>query len=95
MYSQDLEMRLQELSSFSKYPHVFDYINGAETIEQWHREFLDFHRNLGVRMEEYKVAGKIRKLRDQLVIAQALTCVDCFCVPVFAGNGFGALYRRY
>jgi hypothetical protein len=94
-YSQDLEMRLQELLSFNKFQHVFECINGAETVEHWHQEFLDFHRSLSAKMEEYKVAGKLKELKDQLIIAQALTCVDRFCATVFAGNGFGALYRQY
>ena len=95
MYSQDLEMRLAELSSFSRYPHVSQCMNAAEVVERWHREFLDFHGSLGAKMEEYKVAGKLRELRDQLMIAQALSCVDRFCSPVFAGNGIGVLYRQY
>ena len=95
MYSQDLEMRLAELSLFSRYSHVSQCMNAAEVIERWHQEFLDFHRSLGVKIEEYKVAGKRRELRDQLMIAQALSCVDRFCSPVFAGNGFGVLYRQY
>ena len=95
MYSQDLEMRLVELSLFSRYSHVSQCINASEVIERWHQEFLDFHRSLGGKMEEYKVAGKLRELRDQLMIAQALSCVDRFCSPVFAGNGFGVLYRQY
>ena len=95
MYSQDVEIRLQELSSFSRFLHVFEYINGAETIENLQKEFLDFHCNLSTKMEEYKVSGKLRELKDQLIIAQALTCVDRFCAHVFAGNGFAALYRQY
>ena len=95
MYSQDLEMRLAELSLFSRYSHVSQCMNAAEVVERWHQEFLDFHRSLGGKMEEYKVAGKLRELRDQLMIAQALSCVDRFCSPVFAGNGFGVLYRQY
>ncbi|CAF0999381.1 unnamed protein product [Adineta steineri] len=95
IYSQDLEICLQELSSFSRFPHVFERINAAETIEKLHQEFLDFHRNLNAKMEEYKVSGKLKELKDQLIIAQALTCVDRFCVNVFAGNGFAALYKQY
>ncbi|CAF1084596.1 unnamed protein product [Adineta steineri] len=95
LYSQDLEICLQELSSFSRFPHVFERINAAETIEKLHQEFLDYHRNLNAKMEEYKVSGKLKELKDQLIIAQALTCVDRFCVNVFAGNGFTALYKQY
>ena len=94
-YSQDLEIRLQELSSFSRYPHVLGVINGVENIEKWHHEFLAFHRSLSANMEQYKVACKLRELRDQLIVAQALTCVDRFCSSVFANNGFAALYRQY
>ncbi|CAF4353256.1 unnamed protein product [Rotaria sp. Silwood2] len=95
LYSQELEIRLHELSSFSKYSHVFERINGNETIEYWHQTFLDFYRNLSAKMEEYRVSGKLKELKDQLVITQALTCVDRFCAVVFAENGFASLYRQY
>ncbi|CAF3975531.1 unnamed protein product [Rotaria sordida] len=95
LHSQDLEMCLQELSSFNKFPEVFTCINAAETIEDLQQKFFEYHRILNAKMEEYKVAAKIKELKDQVIIAQALTCVDRFCVNIFAGNGFSALYRQY
>ncbi|CAF3859742.1 unnamed protein product, partial [Rotaria sordida] len=95
LYSQDLEMRLQELLSFSRFSYVFECINGAEMIEDFHQKFLEFHRTLSSKMEEYKNPSKIKELRNQVIIAQALTCVDRFCANIFSGNGFAALYRQY
>ncbi|CAF1361376.1 unnamed protein product [Rotaria magnacalcarata] len=95
LYSQDLEMRLQELSSFNKFPEVFKYINAAETIDDLQQEFFEYHRTLNSKMEECRVAAKIKELRDQVIIAQKFTSVDRFCVNIFAGNGFSALYRQY
>ncbi|CAF1316643.1 unnamed protein product [Rotaria sordida] len=95
LYSQDLEIRLQELSSFSRFSYVFECINEAEMIEDFHQKFLEFHRTLSSKMEEYKNPSKIKELRNQVIIAQALTCVDRFCANIFSGNGFAALYRQY
>ncbi|CAF1526625.1 unnamed protein product, partial [Rotaria sordida] len=95
LYSQDLEIRLQELLSFSRFSYVFECINGAEMIEDFHQKFLEFHRTLSSKMEEYKNPSKIKELRNQVIIAQALTCVDRFCANIFSGNGFAALYRQY
>ncbi|CAF4580786.1 unnamed protein product, partial [Rotaria sp. Silwood2] len=95
LYSQDLEMRLQELSSSSKFAHVFECINAAETVEDLQQKFLEFHRILSSKMEEYKNASKIKELRDQVIIAQALACVDRFCANILAGNGFADLYKQY
>ncbi|CAF0934036.1 unnamed protein product [Adineta steineri] len=95
LYSQELEMHLRELSSFNKYSHVFQCINGDEIIEYWQQQFLSFHHILSAKMEEYKLEGKLRELKDQIIIAQALSCVDRFGVVIFAGNGFGSLYRQY
>ncbi|CAF4983507.1 unnamed protein product, partial [Rotaria sp. Silwood1] len=53
-YSQDLEMRLQELSSLSRFPHVFECIDGLAKVNHWHREFLEYHRILGDKMKAYE-----------------------------------------
>ncbi|CAF4663376.1 unnamed protein product, partial [Rotaria sp. Silwood2] len=53
-HSQDLEMRLQELSSLSRFPHVFECIDGLVKVKDWHREFLEYHRILGGKMKEYE-----------------------------------------
>ncbi|CAF4205874.1 unnamed protein product, partial [Didymodactylos carnosus] len=94
-YSQDLEMRLQELSSLSRFVNVFECIDGLEKVEYWHREFLEYHRILDDTMKAYEDDKRYRELNNYLTIAHVLTCVDRFCVVVFAGNGFGTLYRQY
>ncbi|CAF4906712.1 unnamed protein product [Rotaria sp. Silwood1] len=94
-YSQDLEIRLQELSSFNKFPHVFECTNGAEMIGDLQQKFLNYHRNLSSQMETHKNDPKIEELRVRVDIAQALTCVDRFCVNIFAGNDFAVLYTQY
>ncbi|CAF2001897.1 unnamed protein product [Rotaria magnacalcarata] len=154
-HSQDLEMCLQELSSLSRFPHVFESIDGAAKVKQWHREFLEYHRILEDKMKAceddkrcsdsggtttgrldeaqrsltlYEPPQKIfktatenqqsstienlwelsprepkrlpppplyRELNDYLTLVHALSCVDRFCISVFAGNGFGNLYRQY
>ncbi|CAF3541480.1 unnamed protein product [Rotaria socialis] len=152
-HSQDLEMRLQELSSLNRFPHVFECIDGFAKVEHWRREFLKYHRDLDDKMKAceddkryrdssgttdrleeaqrslalyepprklFKAAvenqqssiienlGELsplepkllplplyRELNDYLTIVHALSCVDRFCISVFAGNGFGTLYRQY
>ncbi|CAF1382416.1 unnamed protein product, partial [Didymodactylos carnosus] len=93
-YSHDLEMRLHELSSLSKFIRVFQCMDGTEKVEHWLPEFVDYHRTLSGKTEECRVSSNNRELRDRLIIAQALGCLDRFCVAVFAGNGFGAWYRQ-
>lgn len=94
-YSQNFEMRLQELLSYRKYPHVFKCINGDEMIEEFREKFLEFFNGFSSKMEENKNLLKINELKDQIIIAQALVCIDRFCGDLFAGNGFAALYRQY
>ncbi|CAF1002767.1 unnamed protein product [Adineta steineri] len=143
-HSQDLEMRLQQLSSLSKFPHAFECIDGLEKVEHWQRKFLEYHRFLDDKLKacednkrhressgatdglyvpprkisrtavenqqsstienieelsslEPKILSSFlyRELNDYLTIAHALSCVDRFYICVFAGNGFGTLYRQY
>ena len=94
-YSHDLKMRLRELSALSKYARVFECMDGAENVEYWHQRFLDYYHTLSYNMEQHKASGRNKDLKDQLIIAQALSCLDPLCVAVFAGNGFQALYRQY
>ena len=94
-YAHDLERRVRELSSLSKYPTIFTYIEGEEKIETFKREFFYYYRDLAGKMEGDKVSGLNRDLREKLIISQALSCLDRFCVDVFATDGFGTLYRKY
>ena len=94
-YSCDLRMRLYELSSLSKYARVFECMDGAEKVEHWRQQFLEYHHTLSSNMEQHRASGRYKDLKDQLIIAQALSCLDIFCVSVFAGNGFQSLHRQY
>jgi energy-coupling factor transporter ATP-binding protein EcfA2/uncharacterized protein YukE len=93
-YSEDLEKRLHELSSLSKFPYVFECIDGTEKFENWQREFLNYYQSLSAQIKEYKVSGKTKELRDQIYIMRALTCVDRFCGEEFATNGFRVLCNQ-
>ncbi|CAM4908372.1 unnamed protein product [Rotaria socialis] len=88
-YSHELYMRLEELSSLSRFDEVYKYINGVEKIEHWKREFLDRYRTLSGKMEEYK--DDIGNLRKQLNIVQTLSCLDEFC----GNTRFKHLYTKY
>ncbi|CAF0892446.1 unnamed protein product [Didymodactylos carnosus] len=70
--SQDLEMRLQELSSLNRFPDVFECIDGLTKVGHWHREFLKYHRTLDDKMKAYEDDKRYKELNDQLIIAHAL-----------------------
>lgn len=91
-HSFELDARLQEFFALEKYPLVFEAIDGYERKKFYEQEFLDCLRVLGSKMEENQHIGS-RELRNQLYVAQALSCLDRFCG--FSGNGFGTLYRQY
>ena len=94
-YARHLNMRLRELSLLSKYVRVFECIDGAEKLESWHQRFLDYFHTLSYDIEQSKASGRNKDFKDQLIIAQGLSCLDPFCAAVFAGNGFQALYKQH
>ncbi|CAF3752447.1 unnamed protein product [Rotaria sp. Silwood1] len=64
-------MCLQELYSLSKFAHVFELINGADKIEYWHQESLDYHDALNCKLEQVF----LRELRS----IEAYISADSFC----------------
>ncbi|CAF0934055.1 unnamed protein product [Adineta steineri] len=93
--SSHLEMRLQELLSLRQFERVFDCIDGKEKVLYWQQQFLEYHHTLAGQMEEYKASCKSKELKDHLVIARELGCLDRFCIDMFGDNGFRALHKQY
>ncbi|CAF5029174.1 unnamed protein product [Rotaria magnacalcarata] len=94
-YSQDLEISLSALSSLSKFQDVSECMEVSEKLERWQQEFIQHHRVLSDKMQDYRISGESKELRDHLLIAQALICIDKFCGKEFENNGYGVLYRQY
>ncbi|CAF4894014.1 unnamed protein product, partial [Rotaria sp. Silwood1] len=94
-YSHELQMRLQELTSLSRYTHVFEYINGAEKLAHWYQRFLQYYHTLSYNMEQSRASNRSQDLKGQLNIAQTLSCLDKVCGDVFGNSGFQSLYRQY
>ncbi|CAF1330967.1 unnamed protein product [Adineta ricciae] len=94
-YSQNIEIHLQALDFLSRFPQVFEYIDGKEKLEQHRRQYHVYYETLKSRMEQYKYSGQSRELRDHLLIAQTLTCIDRFFEKDFPLNGYQTLYKRY
>ncbi|CAF2865390.1 unnamed protein product [Rotaria sp. Silwood2] len=94
-YSGKLESCFQELSSLDKYALIFECLHGTKKIEDWHRQFFNYRRFLGNKMDEYKISGRNEELKNLLSIAQALSCIDRFCAIVLSDNGFHTLHRQY
>ncbi|CAF3144286.1 unnamed protein product [Rotaria sp. Silwood2] len=93
--SQDLEITLSALSSLSKFQYVFECMEVNEKLERWQQEFINYHRILCDKMQHYRTSGESKELRDHLLIAHALICIDKFCGEEFENNGYGLLYRQY
>lgn len=95
-HSQELDLRLQELTSLQRYTNVFDCIEGKDKIKYWHVEFRNYHRDLNNQMQEHHDARNSEESKAQLMIARALSCVDRFCDDSgCSANGFGDLYSFY
>jgi hypothetical protein len=94
-YSQDIEIRLQALALISKFSQVFEYIEGQEKLEHHRQLYRRYYSILKDKMEECKLSGRSRELRDHLLIAQTLSCVDRFFENDFQLNGYGTLYKQY
>ena len=95
-HSQDLELRLDELLlSLKRFTHVFECINGEEGVQRWRRIFHEYYLELDNKMKECRDLDTSRKLKDLLIIAHALSCIDRFFPDVFATSGFKTLYKQY
>ncbi|CAF1425995.1 unnamed protein product [Didymodactylos carnosus] len=94
-YSQDLEIRLEQLTLLNEYKHVFEYIDGNRKVEFWRRKFHEQYRTILGQIENLKVSGRYNKLHEKLNTVQGLIGVDHFCGGKFLTEGFGALYRDY
>ena len=94
-YSQQLETYLNELSSLSKFTHVFECLEGKEKVDYWLREFLRYYHTITNKLEDYKSLHRTKELRDQLIVVQALSIIDRFCAKIFNDRGFGDLYRQH
>ncbi|CAF3671837.1 unnamed protein product [Rotaria socialis] len=94
-YSQDLEISLSALSSLSRFQDVSECMEVSEKLERWQQELIQHHRVLSDKMQDYRISGESKELRDHLLIAQALICIDKFCGKEFENNGYGVLYRQY
>ncbi|CAF4542342.1 unnamed protein product, partial [Rotaria sp. Silwood2] len=94
-YSEDLETRLEQLTSLSEYKHVFEYIDGSRKVEFWRRKFHEQYRTILGQIENHKVSGRYNELHEKLNIVQGLIRVDHFCGGGFLTVGFGALYNDY
>ncbi|CAF1558537.1 unnamed protein product [Rotaria sp. Silwood1] len=62
-----LEQTVSDLEN--KFAHVFELINGADKIEYWHQESLDYHDALNCKLEQVKISGQNKDLRTQMTIA--------------------------
>ncbi|CAF2770029.1 unnamed protein product [Rotaria sp. Silwood2] len=94
-YSYDLQMRLQELATLSRYTHVFECIDGVEKLAYWHQRFLQYYHTLSYNMEQSRASNRSQDLKSQLNIAQTLSCLDKVCGDVLGNVGFQSLYRQY
>lgn len=94
-YSTNLEKCFEALSSLDKYTLVFENLHGAKKLADWDRKFFNDHRVLEHKMSVCKTSGRNDELRNHLIIAQALSCIDRFFTVKIADNGFRTLYRQY
>ncbi|CAF0846527.1 unnamed protein product [Adineta steineri] len=94
-YSQDIEVRLQALAFLSKFSLVFERVNGQEILQSCRQQYYSYYDTLKSTMEHCKLSGQSRELRDCLLIAQTLSCVDRFFEGNFLLNGYGALHKQY
>ncbi|CAM4842824.1 unnamed protein product, partial [Rotaria magnacalcarata] len=94
-HSEDLEMLFQELSSLSEMELIFERIDGVEKLRHWHLVFSNYYRYLDHHMEDSSIHGRSEELKTFLLIAQALSCLDRFCIAILSGNEFHSLYRQH
>ncbi|CAF0784452.1 unnamed protein product, partial [Adineta ricciae] len=94
-YSQDIEIHLQALDFLSRFSEVYEHIDGQEKLKSHQQQYRDYYETLKSRMEQYKSSGQSRELRDHLLIAQTLTCIDRFLQGDFLLNGYQELYKKY
>ncbi|CAF4231202.1 unnamed protein product, partial [Rotaria sordida] len=60
-YSQNLETRLEQLSTLTEFKRVFECIEGAKKVEYWRRKFNEQYRIMSGVMEEYHVSGRTKE----------------------------------
>ncbi|CAF1639796.1 unnamed protein product [Rotaria sp. Silwood1] len=94
-YSKDFDNYFQELNSLNKYVNLFQCISGDEKLENYYRQFLNYHRFLDNQMEYFSMSSKYKELKHLLVIAQSLTCLDRFSSLSLSDSGFRGLYKQY
>ncbi|CAF3769728.1 unnamed protein product [Rotaria sp. Silwood1] len=94
-YSKDFDNYFQELNSLNKYANLFQCISGDEKLENYYRQFLNYHRFLDNQMEYFSMSSKYKELKHLLVIAQSLTCLDRFSSFSLSDYGFRGLYKQY
>ncbi|CAF1643132.1 unnamed protein product [Rotaria sp. Silwood1] len=94
-YSKDFDNYFQELNSLNKYVNLFQCISGDEKLENYYRQFLNYHRFLDNQMEYFSMSSKYKELKHLLVIAQSLTCLDRFSSFSLSDYGFRGLYKQY
>ncbi|CAF4779423.1 unnamed protein product, partial [Rotaria sp. Silwood2] len=94
-YSKDFDNYFQELNSLNKYANLFQCISGDEKLENYYRQFLNYHRFLDNQMECSSMSSKYKELKHLLVIAQSLTCLDRFSSFSLSDYGFRGLYKQY
>ena len=90
-YAHELYTRLEELSSLTKFPGVFECIAGAEKVAHWQREVVDCYTTLDRKMEEYRTRGEDQQLRKQLLVVYAFSCLD----RLLGNTRFIDLYRKH
>ena len=96
--SHELEMKLYELNSLKVLKPLFEVVNGEQHLRQWSHMFVKYNGLLTNEMEALREEGRNDELRNCLLVAQSLVCLDRFCcaeVEDFASRGFGFLNRNY